>query len=64
MKLNIGRIFYSGMDSILVEMNYRFSKTKVKILRSISSLSLDNPTFLEVQELKDICALLKCGEPE
>ncbi len=41
-------IFYPEIDSILVEINDHFSKTNIEILRSISSLPLDNPTFLEV----------------
>ncbi|CAF4979388.1 unnamed protein product, partial [Rotaria sp. Silwood1] len=40
-------IFYSAIDSILLEMNDRFSITNMEILRDVSSLSPDNPTFLE-----------------
>ncbi len=38
-------IFYLVFDSIFVEMSDHFSKTNMEILRGISSLSPDNPTF-------------------
>ncbi len=41
-------------------MNDRFSKTNMEILRGISSLSPDSTTFLEVEELKDLCMMLQC----
>ena len=53
-------IFYPVIDSILLEMNDRFSKTNVEILRAISSLSPDSSTFLEIEELKPLCMMLKC----
>ncbi|CAF4122768.1 unnamed protein product, partial [Rotaria magnacalcarata] len=40
-------IFYPVIDSILVEMDDRFSKSNMEILRGISSLSPDSSTFLE-----------------
>jgi len=53
-------VFYPVIDSILFEMNDRFSKTNMEILRGISSLSPDSRTFLEVEELKDLCMMLQC----
>ncbi|CAF4660031.1 unnamed protein product [Rotaria socialis] len=53
-------IFYPVIDSILVEMNDRFSKSNMEILRGISSLSPDSSTFLEVKELTDLCTMLQC----
>ena len=41
-------------------MNDRFSKSSMKILRGISSLSPDSSTFLEVEELTDIFIMLQC----
>lgn len=51
--------FYPVIDSILIEMKDRFSKTNMEILRSISSLSPDSPTFLEIEELKAFCVMLQ-----
>lgn len=48
------------IGSILVEMNDRFSRTNIEILRGISALSPDSPTFLEIQELKYLCVFSKC----
>ncbi len=45
-------IFFPIIDSILLEMNDRFSKTNTEILRDISLLSPDSSTFLEIEELK------------
>jgi hypothetical protein len=53
-------IFYPVIDSILLEMNDRFSKTNMEILRGISSLSPDSSTFLEIEELKALCAMSQC----
>ncbi|CAF1565842.1 unnamed protein product [Rotaria magnacalcarata] len=53
-------IFYPVIDSILVEMNDRFSKSNMEILRGISSLSLDSSTFLEVKESTDLFTMLQC----
>ena len=52
-------IFYPVIDSILLEMNDRFSKTNMKILRGISSLSPDSSKFLELEELKALCVMLQ-----
>jgi hypothetical protein len=52
--------FYPVIDSILIEMNDRFSKTNMEILRAISSLSPDGSTFLEIEELKALCVMLQC----
>jgi hypothetical protein len=41
-------------------MNDRFSKSNLKILRSISSLSSDSSKFLEVEELTGIFIMLQC----
>ncbi|CAF2145094.1 unnamed protein product [Rotaria magnacalcarata] len=51
--------FYPVIDSILVEINDRFSKTNMDILRGVSSLSPDSSTFLEIDELKVLCVMLK-----
>jgi hypothetical protein len=53
-------VFHIRIDSLLIEMNNLFSQTIVKIFRGISSLSLDSSIFLEVDELKILCVLLKC----
>ena len=53
-------IFYPIIDSILIEMNDRFSKTNIEILRGIAALLPDNQTFLDVEELKNLCVFLKC----
>ena len=54
-------IFYPVIDSVLLEMNNRFSKTNVEILRAISSLlSTDSSIFLEIEELKSLCMMLQC----
>ena len=53
-------IFYPVIDSILLEMNDRFSKENVEILRSISSLTPDSSIFLETEALKALCTLLQC----
>ena len=53
-------IFHPVIYSILLEMNDRFSKTNVEILRAISSLSPDSSTFLEIEELKPLCMMLQC----
>ncbi len=53
-------IFYPVIDSILIEMNDRFSKTNMEILRGISSLSPHSSTFLEIEELKGLCMMLQC----
>ena len=53
-------IVYPVIDSILLEMNDRFSKTNMEILRGISSLSPDSSTFLEIEELKGLCMMLQC----
>ena len=42
-------------------MKARFSKSNLKILRGISSLSPDSSTFLEVRELTDIFIVLQCN---
>lgn len=52
--------FYPIIDSILIEMKDRFSKTNMEILRSISSLSPDSQTFLEIESLKALCVMLQC----
>ncbi len=54
------RIFYPVIDSILVEMNDRFSKSNMEILRGISSLSPDSSTFLEINYLRHLCKMIKC----
>jgi hypothetical protein len=54
------RIFYPVIDSILIEMNDRFSNDNLAILRGVSSLSPDSATFLEVEELKYLCSVLQC----
>lgn len=54
-------IFYPVSDSIVLEMNNRFSKTNTEILRGISSLSPDSSTFLELEELKALCVMLSCN---
>ncbi|CAF2078545.1 unnamed protein product [Rotaria magnacalcarata] len=41
-------------------MNDRFSKSNMKILRGISSLSSDSSTFLKAEELTDKCIMLQC----
>jgi hypothetical protein len=41
-------------------MNDRCSKTNMKILRGISSLSPDSSTFLEIEELKALYVMLQC----
>ncbi|CAF5104178.1 unnamed protein product, partial [Rotaria magnacalcarata] len=48
-------VFYPVIDSILIEINDRFSKTNMDILRSVSSLSPDSSKFLEIDELKALC---------
>jgi len=53
-------IVYPVIDSILLEMNDRFSKTNMEILRGISSLSPHSSTFLEIEELKGLCMMLQC----
>lgn len=53
------RIFYPIIDSILVEMHDRFSKSNIEILRAISSLSPDSSTFLEMNNLIYLCRMLK-----
>jgi hypothetical protein len=53
-------IFYPVIDSILIEMNDRCSKTNMEILRAISSLSPDSSTFVEMEELKALCVMLQC----
>ena len=52
--------FYPIIDSILLEIKDRFSKTNMEILRGISSLSPDSPTFLEIEALKAFCVMLQC----
>ena len=52
-------VFYPVIDSILIEINDRFSKTNMDILHGVSSLSPDSSTFLEIDELKALCAILK-----
>ncbi|CAM4819981.1 unnamed protein product [Rotaria magnacalcarata] len=52
-------VFYPVIDSILIEINDRFSKTNMDILRSVSSLSPDSSKFLEIDELKALCVMLK-----
>lgn len=54
------RIFYPVIDSILIEMNDRFSKSNMEILRGISSLSPDSSTFLEMNNLIYLCTMIKC----
>lgn len=54
------RVFYPLIDSILIEMNDRFSKSNLEILRGIASLSPDSATFLEVEELKYLGNVLQC----
>ncbi|CAF3976119.1 unnamed protein product [Rotaria sp. Silwood2] len=51
-------IFYPVIDSILVEMRYRFSTTNIDILRGVSSLSPEAATFLKLEELKPLCIML------
>ncbi len=53
-------VFYIRINSILIEINTPSTHTTVKIFRGISSLSLDSSIFLEVDELKILCVLLKC----
>ncbi|CAF1298214.1 unnamed protein product [Rotaria magnacalcarata] len=52
--------FYPIINSILLEMKDRFSKTNMEILCSISLLSPDSPTFLEIEALKAFCVMLQC----
>ncbi|CAF3185474.1 unnamed protein product, partial [Rotaria sp. Silwood2] len=52
-------VFYPVIDSILLEMNDRLSKTNMEILHSISSLSPDSPTFLEIEALKALRVILQ-----
>jgi hypothetical protein len=52
-------VFYPVIDSILLEMNDRFSTTNLEILRSISSLSPDSTAFLKIEELKALCVMLE-----
>lgn len=54
------RIFYPVIDSILIEMNDRFSNSNLEILRGIASLSPNSATFLNVEELKYLCDVLQC----
>ena len=50
-------IFYPVIDFILIEMKDRFSTTNIDILIGISSLSLQVPTFLKLEELKTLCII-------
>ena len=43
-----------------LEMNDYFSKSEMKILRGISSLSPNSLTFEKVIELTDVCIMLQC----
>lgn len=56
-------IFYPVIDSIMIEMEDRFSKTNVEILRSVSSLSPDSAMFLDLQELRSLATMLQCDIP-
>ena len=53
-------IFCPVIDSILPEIDNRFSKTNTKILQKILSLSPDRSTFLKVEKLKHSCMMLQC----
>ena len=53
-------LFHPVIDSILLEINNRFSRTDTDILRGMSSLSPDSQQILEVEELKPLCTILKC----
>ncbi|CAF3379958.1 unnamed protein product [Rotaria socialis] len=53
-------VFYPVIDYILVEMNDRFSKSNMEILRGTLSLSPDSSTFFEVEKLTDLCIMLQC----
>jgi len=54
------RIHYPVIDSILTEINTRFSADNMEILRGISSLSPESPTFLDINELKSLCQFVRC----
>lgn len=54
------RIFYPIIDSILIELKDRFSKSNLEILQGISSLSPDSTKFLEMDNLKHLCNMIKC----
>ena len=52
--------YYPVIDSLITEMNNRFSQTNVEMLRGISSLSPDSQNFSEIQELKSLYQMLHC----
>ena len=52
--------YYPVIDSLITEMNNRFSQTNMEILRGVSSSSPDSQNFLEIQELKSLCQMLHC----
>jgi hypothetical protein len=52
------------IDSVLLEINNRFSNTNIDSLRSVLSLSLKSLQFMQVDELKFLYALLKCEVPQ
>lgn len=52
-------VFYPIIDSILLEMNDRFSTTNMEILRGISALSPESSTFLEIEQLGALCTMLQ-----
>ena len=54
------RIHYPVIDSILAEINARFSADNMGILRGVSSLSHESSTFLDITELKSLCRMLHC----
>ena len=46
------RIYYPLIDSILIELNHRFSSDTINVLVSLSSLCPNNENFLEFEKLK------------
>ena len=50
--------YYPVIDSLITEMNNRFSQTNMEILRRFSCSSPDSQNFLEIQELKSLCQML------
>lgn len=51
-------VYYPVIDSIIAEMNNRFSQKNIEILHDVSSLSPHSPGFLEAKELKSLCVML------
>jgi hypothetical protein len=45
-------IYYPLIDSVLIELNHRFSRETIEILTSVSSLSPNNENFLNFEKLK------------